>query len=178
MTKAPGARLLGAKALDQAFDELTRGMRNQAGRQAVRETAKDIILPEVKHRVPEDEGTLLRSLTVRSTKLSRRTQKDTVGMSVETREGWFQGETFYGGFLEFGWYHWKNKMPLEFSFMAPVIYNQMIRNRCVDRFEQLFRQYVRTVRLKAADKAIAAANRSLKSIRVQKADRSLRRLFG
>ena len=68
-------------------------------RKALRAGAK-IIHARAKQNIPTGgSGVLARSIKVRAMK---RTRKQRIGVAVETREGWYKGEAFYGAFVEFG----------------------------------------------------------------------------
>ncbi len=68
-------------------------------RKALRAGAK-IVQARAKQNIPQGgTGVLSRSLKVRA---MRRTRRQRIGVAVETREGWYKGEAFYGAFVEFG----------------------------------------------------------------------------
>ena len=68
-------------------------------RKALRAGAK-IVHARAKQNIPQGgTGVFARSLKVRAMK---RTRRKTIGVAVETREGWYKGEAFYGAFVEFG----------------------------------------------------------------------------
>ena len=90
--------LTGDKETDRALASLEKNIQRKFTRQALRKAQKDIVLPEARARAPHDTGRLERSLTVRASKRSRRG----IGMEVQTRDGMFAGETFYGAMQEFG----------------------------------------------------------------------------
>lgn len=48
-------------------------------------------------------GALRRSILVRVFKPRTAAERGVLTMGVQTRAGWFRGETFYGAFQEFGW---------------------------------------------------------------------------
>ena len=86
-----------------------------------RKIAKEDILPAARTRVPFDIGALHDSLTVRAAKTKRGSGE--IGASVTTREGLFAGETFYGGFQEYGWIHYKDGSFVEGQpFLRPSLY--------------------------------------------------------
>lgn len=57
-----------------------------------------IIMSAVKGNTPVETGALRRSLKVKAMKRSR----SGVGVMAKFGDGWYQGETFYGAFIEFG----------------------------------------------------------------------------
>lgn len=111
MAKAFKMVITGDKELDKALQKIagrheTAKHVNKFMRKATREAVKQIVLPKVKARVPVETGELEASLTVRALKRSRTrmgsgvTKKD--NSPQEFRNPLFSGDTFYGGFLEFG----------------------------------------------------------------------------
>ena len=102
--RTAGGGVSGAVSL-RGFAEFEKKLRALPGkvarkvvRQALREGAK-IIQAEAKARVPVDSGKLKKSIKVRAAK-SRK--KGTAAVVVQTGQGDFKGETFYGAFLEYG----------------------------------------------------------------------------
>ncbi len=71
---------------------------NKAMRQATRAVCKEILLPAARDLIPVDTGELEDQLTVRAVKGKR----SRLGHSVGFRDPLFTGDTFYGGFIEFG----------------------------------------------------------------------------
>jgi len=98
--------VIGADETRKNLEALPEAISKDILRKVTRTIMKEDVLPAAQRRVPVDFGTLQDSLTVRVAKLRRGT-KD-VGHAVRTREGMFQGEAFYGGFIEYGWFHWKD----------------------------------------------------------------------
>lgn len=74
---------------------------NACLRKATRRAARDLIMPQVKDAVPEDSGNLRDNIKVRAMKKA----KGKIGHTVGFPDPLFQGDTFYGGFLEFGFKH-------------------------------------------------------------------------
>lgn len=68
-------------------------------REESRRTAKTILLPVARKRVPKQTGILRKSIKVRSLKRSRVRTGVRIGYSAKD----FVGDTFYGSFLEYGW---------------------------------------------------------------------------
>lgn len=89
--------ITGVEEIDRKLSRFEQSVQKKAIRKATREASK-VILEEAKTLVPVDTGALRKSLRVRSLKRSRVKQ----GHQVQTGEGFFKGETFYGGFVEYG----------------------------------------------------------------------------
>lgn len=87
----------GAKELEKKLLSLEPKLGRKIIRQALRKGAK-LILNQAKANVPVDTGDLKKSLKVRA----MRKRRHRYGVMVATSEGWFEGEQFYGGFIEFG----------------------------------------------------------------------------
>lgn len=87
----------GAKELEKKLLSFEPKLGKKIIRQALRSGAK-LILAEAKANVPVDTGALRDSLKVRA----MRKRKHRYGVMVQTSEGWFKGEQFYGAFVEFG----------------------------------------------------------------------------
>lgn len=111
MAKAFKMVVTGDKEIDAALLKIagqqeTAKHVNKFMRKATREAVKEIVLPKVKAHVPVETGELEASLTVRALKRSR----TRLGSGIvkrdngpgEFRNPLFAGDTFYGGFLEFG----------------------------------------------------------------------------
>ncbi len=77
---------------------------NKAVRKGTRAGVK-VIARTAKRFAPRRTGRLVRSIKVRAMKRRR----GRIGAVVITGEGTFKGDTFYGGFLEFGWFAGKRK---------------------------------------------------------------------
>lgn len=71
--------------------------------QATRAAAK-MVLGAAKQAVPVLSGALQKSLRVRA-KVRTKKNKADIGHAVTTGKGWFKGDTYYGGFIEFGTKH-------------------------------------------------------------------------
>lgn len=93
-------QLTGDKELDRKFQELPAKVEKKVLREALRPAAK-IILAQAKSNAPVLTGNTKESLKVRAAKRSRRT-KNYVGIQVVTGKDFFQGQTFYAAFEEFG----------------------------------------------------------------------------
>lgn len=117
-----GMELEGADELIKALDALVsedgpKGV-NQALRKATRRAVKEIILPAVQDAIPEETGFLRDSLKVRAIKRA----KAKVGHSVGFEDPLFKGDTFYAGFLEFGFKHWRGIGVPGDSFLRRSLY--------------------------------------------------------
>lgn len=91
----------GITEIDAKLAAMPTILRNKAMRKGCREVAK-ITLKDARARAPKASGNLAKSLVVKATKISRKNRKFIVGVSVTTKQGLFQGDQFYGGFLELG----------------------------------------------------------------------------
>lgn len=118
---------------DKKIDKLLRNMISENGaksfrkefRKLTRKACKDIVLPEAKRLVPEDEGFLESQLVVRSTPRSRKWQGHYVGFQEEL----YTGDTFYGGFIEFGFHHHRAGFIPADSFLRRPLYTNEYRIR-------------------------------------------------
>ena len=90
-------QLDGAKELEKKLKELGAKAERKAYNQALRAGCKPI-QAAAKSKVPVDSGDLKRSIKVRAGKRRRGMRE----VAVQTDQGWYQGDTFYGAFLEFG----------------------------------------------------------------------------
>jgi HK97 gp10 family phage protein len=111
--KKKAVEMTGAKELDKALSVFIPKIQNKILRKASRESGK-IVAIDAKANAPEGDeadydywgkerspGELKRSLKVRALPRSR----TTLGVAIGSSEGMFTGDTFYGGFIEFGWKH-------------------------------------------------------------------------
>ncbi|MEM8863999.1 MAG: HK97 gp10 family phage protein [Planctomycetota bacterium] len=125
--------LTGERALDRellliAGEDGTKSI-NGMMRKATREAAKEIVLPEAKARVAHDEGNLEDNLTVRAVRRSR----VKVGHRVGFRDPLFQGDTFYGGFIEFGFTHYRAGDIERDSYLRYALYGNEEQIKAVPR---------------------------------------------
>ena len=105
-----GVIVTGNRDIDRRFQTLPRRVQRKVLRSATRKAAKPV-LETAKTLVRMGETRKLkRSLKIRAMKRSRR-RPDTVGVRVMTGKEFFQGETFYGAFQEFGWKAGKRGRP-------------------------------------------------------------------
>jgi HK97 gp10 family phage protein len=131
MKAGGGVIVTGDEALDKLLAGLPAKLQKKLSRQATRKSAKDIVLPEAKARVPVDTGDLEDSLTVRAIPRS----SSRIGHMVATRDGFFKGDQFYGAMLEFGTKERQQKsgkqvgaiQPHKFAFLRPAIYDNEAR---------------------------------------------------
>jgi hypothetical protein len=92
----------GIKEVDDAFKDMPISLQKKGCRKGTRAAAKAVLLAAYKY-VPVKSGALRKSLKVRAGKRNRSArQKHWVSALVQTIEGMFKGDQFYGGFLEFG----------------------------------------------------------------------------
>lgn len=127
--------LADVRELDRKLKQLPDKVRKTGGRKATRAAAK-IVLEDAKRLVPYDTGLLESSLKVRARKRSRK-NKNTVGHAVVTGEGFFKGETFYGGFLELGTKHIDAD-----PYLRPAIYGN--QNRIREEWSRVLREWFHT----------------------------------
>lgn len=96
MAKTKSVVLVGHTKLDRMLSRLSRG----EGREAIRKSARPALRPvqaEAKRLAPYESGQLEGHITIRAMRRSRKR----FGYRVTCGE--FEGDTFYGGFLEWGW---------------------------------------------------------------------------
>lgn len=130
--------LTGDKELDARFKQLEPKIAKRGVSVATRAAAKDV-LEEAKRLVPVDSGDLEASLTVRVARRAargRRLGRGVRGHTVTTREGLFQGEQFYGGFVEFGTEKWEGD-----AFLRPALFGREAQARAI--FKKVLSQAVR-----------------------------------
>ncbi len=100
--------LTGDKQVDRMLATLEPKLQKKAIRKGTREGAK-IVLQRAKQLVPVDEGTLLRSMSVRTAKREggQRLPRGTMGHSVQHVQRKGKGDPFYAHFVEFGTVKWE-----------------------------------------------------------------------
>ena len=142
MKAGGGVIVTGDEALDKLLATLTPKLQKKLIRQATRKSAKNIVLPEARNRVPVDTGDLEESLTVKAIKRSR----NKIGSMVATKDGFFSGDQFYGGMIEFGTKERTQKstgksvgaiQPHKFAFLRPAVY---------DNEDRIKAEYIKDVR--------------------------------
>lgn len=99
--------LTGDRQLDEYLRSLPVRVTKGGMRKATREVAK-FVLQLAKGYAPERTGALIASLKVRAAP-RRRSKPWLVSTSVRTGKSLFTGDTFYGGFLEYGTVERKHK---------------------------------------------------------------------
>lgn len=114
----------GDKATAEAFKQLPKAIQNKVLRKATRDVAKQDVLDLAKQLVPVATGALEDSLTVRAAKGLKRGE---IGASVQTRDGMFQGDEFYGGFQEFGFTQRDGAKNEGDPFLRPALYEESDR---------------------------------------------------
>ena len=88
------------REIEKALKQIPKKLERSIVRKATRNANKKVILPKAKEAVPVETGDYEESLKVRSIKRTR----TGVGTQVITKDGgMFEGDTYYGGFLEWGW---------------------------------------------------------------------------
>lgn len=128
-----GVFVTGDKELDAILDQVEPRMAKRLQREELKKAAKQIILPEAQARVPVDSGQLEESLVARALPRSR----TRYGYEVRTRDGFFKGDEFYGGFIEFGTKHQEAD-----PFLRPAGYGneQRIRTMVVGGVKQAIKK--------------------------------------
>jgi len=97
----------GTKELRKALDNLDRTTRSKFVRSGLRVGAR-LIVDEARARVPVRSGALKKAIKVQSAK-SRK--KGTLSIRVASGSVNFKGQTYYGGFIEYG-YHASPRYPV------------------------------------------------------------------
>jgi HK97 gp10 family phage protein len=124
------AFVIGVAEVDAILKEFPNQVRKSLASTAFRTIGKKI-LQDAKQQAPKKTGQLERSLKVRALQGARRRKAGKVGASIVTGERLFAGETFYGGFLEFGTKPRHTAKPQRFvgqirpdafSFLRPALY--------------------------------------------------------
>jgi HK97 gp10 family phage protein len=105
-------KLIGGEELRRKLLTIDKKVAKQISSQALRAGAK-VMLDATRRITPVISGTLKRSLKVRAGKR----KKDRVSFQVQTRDGDYKGETFYGAFVNFGHRVGKREVPAN-PFMA------------------------------------------------------------
>ena len=98
MATALTMTVFGDREVAAKFKTLPKRVQGKVLRQSLRPAAK-IVNEEAKQQVPVDTGALRKSLKLRAGKKRKR---GVVAIVVQTGAGFFQGETYYGGFVQFG----------------------------------------------------------------------------
>ena len=96
-----GIVVTGTREIDKALAKFEVNVQKKITRKATRAGAK-LVLEAAKILVPSGYGDLERSLKVKAVQKRKGKGRGRIGHSVRTGEVFFQGEQFYGGFIEFG----------------------------------------------------------------------------
>ena len=99
MAISANLRIEGADALLRKLQGIPRKVERQIVRDGLRAGAR-VIQAAAKREAPRDSGDLAESIVVRA---ARRLRRGQIGIDVRTDQGFFKGEQFYAGFIEFGW---------------------------------------------------------------------------
>jgi HK97 gp10 family phage protein len=91
-------KIEGADKIDAALSAIEKNVAKKIARKALREGGK-IILKEAKSNAPKESGALKKSIKLRAGKSKKKGRASVV---IGTGAKWFQGDQFYGAFLEFG----------------------------------------------------------------------------
>lgn len=109
---------------------------NATMRKACREAVKDIVRPEVLSRIPVDTGLLESQVVVRAVKRSR----GKIGFYVGFPDPLFQGDTFYGGFIEFGFTTKQGVVVEADSYLRSSLYPNS--SRIISQVRDRLRSYI------------------------------------
>lgn len=140
-----GVIVTGNRALNRLLKGLPEKVQKKLSRQATRKAAKEIVLPDAKNRVPVNTGDLEDSLIVKAMKRSR----GRFGHSVQTKDGAYQGDQFYGAFIEFGTKERRHKGGKKvgridpakgFAYLRPAIYDN--RERIKELYVTAMKQFI------------------------------------
>jgi len=104
MAKGLTVQTDGFEHIQKLLRQLPPILQKGALRKGIRAGAK-IIAEEARRRVPVDTGALRKSIKVRAA--TRLRKKTAVGVRVVAGEGDYKGDTFYGSFIEYG--YWKQE---------------------------------------------------------------------
>lgn len=131
---------------DKELDRKLKAIADQDGprsvnaemRKSTREAIKTLVMPEVKANVPYETGLLESQLTVKAIARSR----TKMGSAVGFRDDLFKGETFYAGFLEYGFNHRNGiSVPGDSFLRAPLYRNeQRVRRHIINRLKDWVRK--------------------------------------
>lgn len=129
MAKSFKIALTGVKDLDKQLKAIaeSEGPKsiNKEMRSSTRQAVREIVLPRVRANVPFETGFLRSHITVKSIKRSRKKMGSAVGFKNDL----FKGDTFYAGFLEYGFMHWSGTPVMGDSFLRRPLYQNESRVR-------------------------------------------------
>lgn len=100
----------GAKEIERKLKSLEPKLARKIVRQSLRKAAKPI-LKKAKENCPVATGELKKNLKVRALKK----RKHSYAVQAGTSKGWYKGDQFYAGFIEFGTVNMEPK-----PFMRPA----------------------------------------------------------
>lgn len=129
MAKSFKVALAGVKELDKELKAIaeSEGPKsvNKEMRSATREAVRNLVLPQVRANIPFETGFLESQITVKSIKRSR----VKMGSAVGFKNDLFKGDTFYAGFLEYGFMHRSGTPVMGDSFLRRPLYQNESRVR-------------------------------------------------
>lgn len=109
---------------------------NAALRRYIRQTLREIVQPKVIELIAVDTGELEANVVIRALKRSR----NRVGFWVGFPDPLFQGDTYYGGYIEFGWDHVGGMHIEADSYLRRALYPET--DRIIARLHLLVRQWI------------------------------------
>lgn len=126
-----GQFVTGVKELDRKLERMSDSLQKKAMRVATRKAA-NAVRDDAKTLAPHLSGALENSIKTRALPRSttRKGRQTRVGHMVQVSEGFFKGEEFYAGFIEFGTSPRETSSganrglipDLTFSFLRPALY--------------------------------------------------------
>lgn len=141
-------KLEGAKELNRQLKQLPDKLRKRLIRKSMKASLKPV-LADAKRRVPKDSGDLRASLEIKP----GTTRKGVIREQVQTKRGFFQGGTFYGGFVEFGFKKVKAvRLPsgqlvsIKNSAVTPIPARPFLRPALKENEEKVIKIFIREVR--------------------------------
>ena len=147
--RAPAVVVTGDKELDKLLHAFEPKLQKSLTRKATRVAAK-IVQEAAIRKVPIASGTLESVLKVRAMRRRKgRNRRGKFGHSVMAQDGFFMGDTFYGGFLEFGTKQRKHKSgksvgeiePGRWDYLRPALYEN--KKEIQRLFQVTLRQEIR-----------------------------------
>lgn len=121
----------------EGLDDVTRALRQlprKAQRAVIREAVKpgaELVADTARNKCPVDSGALKASIKVRA--FSR---KGLMGFRIGTPKGFFKGDEFYAGFIEYGTAHMAAR-----PFLRPALqlWRGLIRQRAMASMRRLLK---------------------------------------
>lgn len=133
MKAGGGVIVTGDEALDRLLATMPLKMQKKVFRKAIRPATKSIVLTAAIANAPKGSGDLAGSLKAVALKSNivtftrsngkagkRNLNAGKVGMQVQTKEGFYKGDQFYGAFTEFGTKERKHKSGKEVGKVEEV----------------------------------------------------------